>query len=93
MRRLFQWPVRFAPVSALIADARNWVRRLLNGEVASIRALARELDLDHRHVTRALPLAFLAPDIVEAILEGRQPVHLTARKLERTDALPIRWDE
>jgi hypothetical protein len=77
----------------LIADARDWMRRLLDGEVASIRALARELGLDHRHLTRALPLAFLAPDIVEAILEGRQPVHMTARKLERTDALPIRWDD
>ncbi len=66
---------------------------MLDGEVASIRALARELDLDHRHVTRALPLAFLAPDIVAAILEGHQPVHLTARKLERSDALPIRWDD
>ena len=40
----------------LIADARDWMRRLLDGKVASIRALARELDLDHRHVTRALPL-------------------------------------
>jgi DNA invertase Pin-like site-specific DNA recombinase len=77
----------------LIADARDWMRRLLDGKVASIRALARELDLDHRHVTRALPLAFLATDIVAAILDGRQPVHLTARKLERMDALPIRWDD
>ncbi len=69
------------------------MRRLLNGDVASIRALARELDLDHRHVTRALPLAFLAPNIIRAILDGRQPVHMTARKLERMDALPIRWDD
>ncbi|MHA1554284.1 MAG: hypothetical protein ACTSU0_07730 [Alphaproteobacteria bacterium] len=77
----------------LIANARSWMQRLLNGEAASIRALARELDLDHRHVTRALPLAFLAPNIIRAILDGRQPGHMTARKLERMDALPIRWDD
>ena len=77
----------------LIADARVWVQRLRDGEIASIRALARGLDLDHRHVTRALPLAFLAPDIIRAILDGRQPVDLTARKLERMDILPIRWGD
>jgi hypothetical protein len=77
----------------LIADARNWVRRLLDEELASIRALARDLDLDHRHVTRALPLAFLAPDIIRAILDGRQPVELTVTSLKRLDPLPMRWDD
>jgi hypothetical protein len=77
----------------LIADARNWVRRLLDEELASIRALARNLDLDHRHVTRALPLAFLAPDIIRAILDGRQPVELTVTSLKRLDPLPMRWDD
>jgi len=46
----------------LIADARNRIRQQLDGEVASARALARELGLHHRHMTRALPLAFLAPN-------------------------------
>jgi len=77
----------------LIADARNRMRRLLDGEVTSIRALARDLDLDHRHVTRALPLAFLAPDIVHAILDGRQPAELTITSLKRLDPLPMRWDD
>jgi hypothetical protein len=39
-----------------------------------------------------LPLAFLAPDIVEAILQGRQPVELTALRLKRT-RLPLSWVE
>ncbi len=77
----------------LIADARNWMRRLLDGEVTSIRALARDLDLDHRHVTRALPLAFLAPDIIRAILDGRQPAELTITSLKRLDPLPMCWDD
>jgi hypothetical protein len=85
-----------APDTALIqlvADARCWMQRLRGGEFTSIRALARHLHLDHRQVSRALPLAFLAPDIVAAIVEGRQPVELTARKLERICDLPIRWDK
>jgi site-specific DNA recombinase len=77
----------------LVANAHDWMRRLLDGEVASIRALARELDLDHRHVTRALPLASLAPDIVAAILEGRQPFDLTVTSLKRLTPLPIRWED
>ncbi len=41
---------------------------------------------------RILPLAFLAPDIVKAILDGRQPVALTAESLRRLPALPTDWD-
>ena len=77
----------------LIADARSWMQRILDGEVASIRALARELDLDHRHVTRALPLAFLAPNIIRAIHDGRQPAELTVTSLKRLDPLPMCWDD
>ena len=40
-----------------------------------------------------IPLAFLAPDIVEAILEGRQPVELTAARLIRVCDLPALWAE
>ena len=39
-----------------------------------------------------MPLAFLAPDIVEAILAGTQPVDLTAETLTRRD-LPLSWSE
>lgn len=76
----------------LVANARSWMRRLCDGEVASIRALGREVNLDHRHVTRTLPLAFLAPDIVEAIIDGRQPAGMTITSLKRTDPLPMRWE-
>ena len=40
-----------------------------------------------------IPLAFLAPDIVEAIIEGRQPVELTAARLKRMRHLPASWAE
>ena len=42
-------------------------------------------------VSRILPLAFLAPDIVRAILAGDQPVTLTAERLKRLPSLPLDW--
>jgi hypothetical protein len=40
-----------------------------------------------------MPLAFLAPDIVAAILAGRQPVDLTAETLTKRTDLPLGWGE
>jgi hypothetical protein len=52
-----------------------------------------EEDYSRRHLARMAKLSFLAPDIIAAILEGKQPVHLTARRLLRMPDLPIRWSE
>jgi hypothetical protein len=46
-----------------------------------------------KHLARMARLAFLAPDIVAAILDGRQPKMLTARRLLRTAELPLAWSE
>ena len=43
-------------------------------------------------LTRLARLKFLAPDIVTAIVEGRQPVELTSRTLLRVAELPLVWD-
>jgi len=75
----------------LIGNATTWMERLLSGEVASVRALARDLGQDHRAVARTLPLAFLAPDIRKAILDGTQPTGMTPSTLLRLDALPFDW--
>ncbi len=40
-----------------------------------------------------MELAFLAPDITQAILDGNQPAHLTAERLTRLSSLPHAWDE
>ena len=43
------------------------------------------------YVTRLLRLRYLAPDIVAAIVEGRQPAALTATTLMHDTRLPLAW--
>lgn len=45
----------------------------------------------HRHLERTARLAYIAPDIVNAIHDGRQPRQVTARFLSRLGALPLAW--
>lgn len=46
-----------------------------------------------RHLVRYARLAYLAPDIIRSIMDGRQPRHLTARFLVRCPDLPLGWAE
>ena len=55
---------------AAIASAKNWFAELQSGGVASVRELAARDKVDPSHISRILPLAFLAPDIIKAILDG-----------------------
>jgi len=70
---------------------------IANGYNARIRLFDEtplgEEDYSRRHLARMAKLSFLAPDIVAAILDGKQPVHLTARRLLRMPDLPIRWSD
>jgi hypothetical protein len=75
-----------------IARAHAWFAELVSGDAISINDIAREQRVPASEISRLLPLAFLAPDIVEAILAGRQPPELTIRHLKRSDNLPLDWD-
>jgi hypothetical protein len=59
----------------------------------SVSAIARRGNADVGDVSRSLQYAFLATDLVERILDGSQPVALTAERLKRTGELPLLWDE
>jgi DNA-directed RNA polymerase specialized sigma24 family protein len=74
-----------------VARAHVWYEQLLSGEATSLRAIAREHGVMPRYVRRILRCAFLAPDLVEAILQGRQPPELTLARLCNT--LPLDWAE
>ena len=56
-----------------IARAKSWMRDLRNGTYADTIEIARQFQLNDAHVRRVLRFGYLAPDIVEAIIEGRQP--------------------
>lgn len=75
-----------------IAKAHSWFAHLTSENTISINDIARQQEVPASEISRLLPLAFLAPDIVEAILAGRQPPELTSKHLKRFDNLPLDWD-
>ena len=77
----------------LIVRARHYLDQLTDGAGRTIGDVARLNQVDRSDVGRALPLAFLAPPIVEAILSGSQPANLTARHLARLPNLPLSWSK
>ena len=78
---------------ALVADARRWASESLEGRASSIQHITEREGLRSGSVSRILPLAWLAPDISTAILEGRQPPYLTAKTLRALPELPLDWAE
>jgi hypothetical protein len=72
-----------------VARAHDWVERIAKGEMPHQRAIAAEAGLHRRYVGRIIQMAFLAPDITEAILEGRQPPHMTLDTLMAE--MPADW--
>jgi len=82
-----------AGLLAAVARARRWLHLLNTVDHPTIASLARHLGVDDGEISRVLPLAFLAPDVVEAIVAGKQPVELTVRKLIRLKPIPAIWAE
>ncbi|MEQ8441303.1 MAG: recombinase family protein [Alphaproteobacteria bacterium] len=76
---------------SLIAKPLAWMDQLTSADPPNLSAIAKAESMSVGDVSRTLQLAFLAPDIVEAILSGRQPVDLTAQNLKRLKVLPSEW--
>ena len=76
-----------------MAKAHVWARQLVSGEALSITEIATRNGTSRSRAGTILTLAFLAPDIVEAILEGRQPPEVNLERLTSTGGIPISWDE
>jgi hypothetical protein len=70
----------------------EWFGRLVRGQGICIGDIAHAEQLDRSYVTRLICLVFLAPRITKAILEGRHPTELTAKRLVRVSLnLPLPW--
>jgi hypothetical protein len=71
-------------------DGSAWAPRMLDEDVCGTLAeLARRERVSCSYLSRVLRLALLAPDIVDAILDGRQPEGMTLEDL--LDGCPIEW--
>ena len=75
-------------VRALVR-AHRWNRMLEQGRYRSIAEIAEAEKIDRAYVSRLLNLTLLAPDIQEAILEGRQPKAMQLEEL--TQPMPEVW--
>ena len=69
------------PLVIALARAHRWQKLLDEGEVRSISELARRFQVDASYVSRIIRLTLLAPNIVEAILNGQEPSGLSLEKL------------
>ena len=74
----------------LIARGHRWHRQLFDGTHASIEDLAKSENISPSFVSRTLRLAYLSPALVEAILDGSYPSHLTMKDL--MEPFPIEWE-
>jgi site-specific DNA recombinase len=73
-----------------IAQARIWLDQLISSEEYTTHSIAKTIALSERGLRSTLNLAFLAPDIVEAAIDGQLPRGITVTQL--TD-LPENWNE
>ncbi len=76
-----------------IARARIWVDELISGKEKSVATIAAHAGVSEIYISKLLPAAFLAPGIVNAIIEGKYPVDITSDTLTKQTRLPLAWSE
>jgi site-specific DNA recombinase len=79
------WRIAYA-----VARAHRWFDEISTGKARSLAEIAACEGLAVRYVGRLIRLG-LAPVIIESIVEGRQPISLTAEALTRHIELPLEW--
>jgi hypothetical protein len=72
-----------------VARAFRWRKMLEAGRYATLKELAAAEKINPSYVSRVLRLTLLAPDLIEAILVGRQPPMLTLAKA--MEPFPLIW--
>ena len=84
-------PTTVHALQSALAKALRWNQALIDGEVASMTALAKQEHVTQRYIAHLIKLAFLAPDIMDAIIGGRLPSSLSLEQLKK--GFPLDWDE
>jgi hypothetical protein len=86
-------PVQPAPVDdtlvKTLVKAHRWRRRIETGKAKSVTDLAEQEKVSITYVTKLWPLTCLAPDIVVALLDGRQPRGLSVNRMLKN--VPEAW--
>ncbi len=83
-----------APMIKTLGKSFYWKRLIDEGVYPTTADLARALKVETGWAAEVLRMTMLAPDIIEAIFEGRQPRHLNLHTLRgRQDLLPRDWGE
>ena len=72
-----------------LARAHRWKRQLDSGRFQTVQDLAEAEKINPSYISRLMRLAYLSPTIVEAILDGRHPAHLTMKDLMAP--FPLDW--
>ena len=77
----------------LLVRARRFNTTLVQSDGVAFAAAVMRQGVSRSYFTRVVRLSYLAPDITQAILDGRQPRDLTAEKLLAHSRLPLTWHE
>lgn len=72
-----------------LARGFRWRKLLETGDYSTIEEIAHAEGINPSYVSRVLRMTLLAPEIVEAIMAGRQPQGLTMRTV--MDPFPVEW--
>jgi site-specific DNA recombinase len=83
--------VRHRSLIKAIVNAYRFNESLLRGGASKFADPAKSEKLHRSYYSQVLRLAYLAPDITTAILEGQQPLGLTAKMLIEHPHLPLSW--
>ncbi len=82
------------PMIRTLSKAFHWQKLLDEGRYPHVGDLSRRLRLERGWVSEILRMTLLAPDIITAIVEGRQPRHVNLHALRgRIDVIPRDWNE
>jgi len=74
-----------------LRKALQWNQALISGKANSMAELARSEDVTQRYIAHIIKLAYLAPDIMDAIIKGNVPAQLSLGQLKKD--IPLDWDE